>query len=212
MALTYLQKPLLKPLIYNVLILSFAFFSISELDIKLDEMRNQLAQEQAQVEALYQETKDIVEKIVLVKRYDAHFKSLVAQKIVGEQFRADWIDNLMEAINRHGATRVSIDFSARTPVQNKLNTVVDAHLVRYEQIVFSANFQHEIDFIAFMDEIKDKVHELTLVQGCSMGSLVDAKNPLVDRLAHFKADTGNIRASCDFSFVEVNYQRLPVNQ
>ncbi len=212
MALTYLQKPLLKPLIYNVLILSFAFFSISELDDRLNDMHNQLAQEQAQVEALYQETKDIVEKIVLVKRYDAHFKSLVAQKIVGEQFRADWIDKLMEAINRHGATGVSIDFSARTPVQSKLNTGVDANLVRYEQIVFSANFQHEVDFIAFMSEIKEKVHELTLVQGCSLGSLADAKQPLVERRAHFQAGEGNIRASCDFSFIEVDYQPLPVNQ
>lgn len=203
MTLSYLQRSLLKPILYFVVTCIVFYFSFIKLDDLLESMNKKLDVQQNKVESLYQEVHIMIEKIELIKQYNGRFKQLVEKGIVGEKNRANWIDNMMEAINRYDVDDASIQFSARTTFQpQQLGVFVDNKLAHYEQITFNGNFQHEMDFILFMNYLTEKVHALTLVHGCSLKLLNENTQSINDGL-QFRADTGNINANCQFSFVEV---------
>jgi hypothetical protein len=208
MALSYLQKPLLKPAIYLFVALTFSTLAFLQLDDLQDNMQRQLDQEHAQVESLYQEAKNTIDKIELFKRYNLRFKSLSERGVIGEQTRADWIDKLMVGVNVYGVKHANIRFSERQPMQNQVvSAQVDAQMMHYETINFEGAFQHEVDFIGFMHYLKEKVNELTLVQNCAIEKL-SANTDLSDQTLHFQAEGGNIKVSCQFNFVEVTPTKL----
>jgi hypothetical protein len=210
--LTYLQKPLLKPAVYTIAALLFSVFSALQLNEMLVNMENQLAEERTQVETLYQEVNSTLSKLDLVKRYDARFKSLTKDGIIGVQSRAVWIDKLMESLNLYGVTQARIRFSPRDVLQSEqVSTTTDAQLIRYEQITFEGDFQHEQDLLNFMTHLNEHVNELTLVQGCTVTSVLSNDQAISDG-ARFRRGGGNIQANCQFSFVEVFYHPLSVGE
>jgi hypothetical protein len=203
MKLTYHQRPLLKPVVFCVLAVSFFMLAYIQLDEMETNMQSQLNAEQGQVESLYQEVNSALEKINIVQRYDERFKKLVDKGIIGSQSRADWIDRLMEGINMYGIVHANLQFSQRKPISaSQLDGFVNPQLVQIEQITFEGVFQHEDDFIHFMSYVKNNVHELTLVHGCSM-MLTSAGEKNAANGFVFNATDGNMLARCQFSFVEV---------
>jgi hypothetical protein len=204
MKLTYLQKPLIKPSVY-VLLVSILFASVfTQLDRMLTEMNQEVQSEQSRVESLYQEVHTTLDKIELVKRYSQHFKSLSADGVIGVQSRGEWIDKFMEVINRNQVLHAKLQFSPRSLLESsQLSIPIDAQLARYETINFEAAFQHEVDVLNFMDDVKKQVHELVLVQGCTL-SLTTAGNDSIGKGFQFRAQEGNILAKCQFYFLEVS--------
>jgi len=203
MKISYLQKPLLKPLVYTVLVGALFGGVYTQLDDMLVAMNQEVVAEQARVESLYQEVHTTLDKIELVKLYNERFKSFSADGVIGEQTRAHWIDKLMEAINRNHVLHAKLTFSARSMLnESQLSFATSPQLVHYEVIDFEGSFQHEDKLLAFMDYIKSHVHELTLVQGCTF-SLIATGSDSVGKVLKFEPDVGNITAKCQFYFVEV---------
>jgi len=203
MKLSYLQRPLIKPIVYSLLAGALFGGVYAQLDEMLSVMNQEVVAEQARVETLYQEVHTTLDKIELVKLYNQRFKSFAARGVIGEQSRADWIDKFMEAINRHQVLHAKLTFSARSEVQaSQLSIPTDMRLMHYETIAFEGNFQHEDKVLDFMDYLKKHVHELTLVQGCTL-SLVTTASESVAKTFQFQQEEGNIIAKCQFYFVEV---------
>lgn len=210
MKLSYLQKPLLKPLVYTVLVGVLFGGVYSQLDEMLLVMNQEVVAEQARVESLYQEVHTTLDKIELVRVYNQRFQSFSADGVIGEQSRAHWIDKLMESINRNHVLHTKLTFSARSMLnESQLSFSTNPQLVHYETIDFEGAFQHEDQFLAFMDDIKRHVHALTLVEGCHF-NLIAAGSDAVGKVLKFEPDVGNITAKCQFYFVEVSLnQQLP---
>lgn len=213
MKLSYLQKPLLKPSVY-LLLVSTLFGSVyAQLDDMLALMSQDVVSEQTRVESLYQEVHTTLNKIELVKRYNQRFKSFSSNGVIGDQSRADWIDRLMETINRNNVLHAKLQFSPRAVLQTpQMSVPIDAQLTRYETISFEGRFQHEDNVLDFMRDIKKHVHELSLVQGCTL-TLTPAGNDSIGKGFQFRSGEGNISVKCQFYFLEVGtHNDLPVVQ
>jgi len=206
MKLSYLQKPLLKPSVY-LLLVSTLFGSVyAQLDDMLALMNQDVVSEQTRVESLYQEVHTTLNKIELVKLYNQRFKSFSANGTIGDQSRADWIDKLMEVISRNHVLHAKLQFSPRSLLESsQLSIPIDAQLTRYETIRFEGGFQHEDNVLDFMRDIKKHVHELSLVQGCTL-TLTPAGNDSIGKGFQFRAEEGNISVKCQFYFLEVGMQ------
>lgn len=197
----YLLRALLKPaglLVLALVALALVFWQVGLLR---SEILDAYARERSQVQALHAQVRELTDQVGIVTDYRDRYDQLAKGGLLGDQSRAVWIDRLMESVYRQGVIKGQIRFSPRVTVQadQVRQLPVDARWVRRESVEFTGNFLHELDVLAFMQDMHQRVHPLSLAQSCRMKALQQGQG--VIRTARYLAD-GHLQVVCQWHFLE----------
>lgn len=200
----YLYSTLYMPAI----LLGLTLLSFYWLYDYLEQQEQQLAiayqQQLREADALYQEVSQLQQKVALVNTYHGRFQQAYQSGQLAEASRVAWIDALMNLVATYDVRRVSLNFSARSPLTaSELTPLTPMHkLLKQETIEFEGEFQHEADWLAFLEEIKIKVNPLNLLESCELESLNKAETKMASAPDyHFNREGGNVAVKCRFRFM-----------
>lgn len=203
-SLAYLYRPLVLPI--SLLVALITLF-VSAYQIMNDQhlaQHQQLQTKMRQVDLLYAEIVSTQQKVELANSYYARYQGLLARGLIGETLRIEWIDRLMESLQHYDIHKAMLNFSARediTPTEVK-HLMIDNRVVKQEVLSLEGRFQHELDVIHFLDDLKHRINPLALLESCELKSLQD---PLTNRQAvyHYLPEDGNISAKCQVRLLSV---------
>lgn len=200
----YIYRSLYMPAV----LLSVTLLSFYWLYDYLEQQEQQLAlvyqQQLREADALYQEVSQLQQKVALVNTYHGRFKQVYQSGQLTEASRVAWIDALMNLVASYDVRRVSLNFSARSPLTaSELTPLTPMYkLLKQEAIEFEGEFQHEADWLAFLEEIKNKVNALTLLESCELEGLNKAETKMaLTPDYHFRREGGNVAVKCRFRFM-----------
>lgn len=197
--LGYLYRPLTLPaafLIATVLITYVVYEWVEETNQQQLQQHQQLLK---QADLLYNQVNQLQQKVGLVNSYYGRFQQAYQAGQLADQSRITWIDQLMLLVKQHDVRRVSLNFTARTPLAaNEFSVLTPMHkLFKQETLDFEGEFQHEGDWLTFMQDMKAQVNPNMLIKSCQLSNLsVSESNLATPSELHFHWDRGNILVKC----------------
>lgn len=208
---SYVYRSLLWPffLFFMLFVASLFVYSL------IQDYKNKIEQnyhiQVAEVDYLYNEIKDIKDKMELVNAYFERFQFVKDSGYLNNQSRVNWIDRLVELSALYGVRGVTFNFSSRDMFDSEQQSrlVPFSEVIQREYLDIEGEFQHEVDVFNFIKDIVKKVNRLALLESCNLISL-NQKNQygLTGSYYTFQVDKGNIAIKCRFNFLALNVPKV----
>lgn len=197
--LGYLYRPLTLPAAFLIATALIAYVMYEWVEENNQQQLQQHQQLLKQADLLYNQVNQLQQKVGLVNSYYGRFQQAYQAGQLADQSRITWIDQLMLLVKQHDIRRVSLNFTARTPLAaNEFSVLTPMHkLFKQEILDFEGEFQHEGDWLAFMQNMKVQVNPNMLIKSCQLSNLsVSESNLATPSELHFHWDRGNILVKC----------------
>jgi len=209
--ISYVYRSLFWPFFISFMLLIVCLFFYILVEDDKQKVEQNYHVQVAEVGALYNEIKEIKDKIELINTYFDRFQFVKDSGYLNNQSRVNWIDRLIELATVYGARGVTFSFSNRDMLDSaqQPRLVPFSEVIQREYLDIEGEFQHEVDVFNLITDIVKKVNPLAVLETCSLISL-NQKNQygLTGSYYTFQLDKGNVAIKCRFNFLALNVPKV----